>query len=311
MEKVLVTGGAGYIGSVLVGELLDLNYEVSVLDNFSYQENSLALHYLNSNFSVINADIRNEDLLKGVLPKFDWIIPLAAIVGAPACNRDPLAAKTINVDSSLTLFKLAPKHARIIMPTTNSAYGTTPTGTITTELSELKPISTYAKHKVEVENALMERGNAVSFRLATVFGMSPRMRLDLLVNDLVNRAIKDKSVVLFEPHFIRNFIHVRDVSRAIVYAMQEWKLFSDQIFNVGLSSANVSKVDLCRRIQRYIPEFVFTEAELAKDPDQRNYWVSNDKIEATGFRCTVDLDAGIQELKKGLINLRNFRYGNV
>ncbi len=308
---MLVTGGAGYIGSVLVGDLLTKGYKVTVLDNFQYEENSLATHYIDKNFHVINADVRNDQVLKSILPKFDWIIPLAAIVGAPACNRDPLAAKSINVDSALRLFDVSESQSRILMPTTNSAYGTTAEGTITNELSGLNPISSYAKHKVEVESALMNRGNAVSFRLATVFGMSPRMRLDLLVNDLVNRALRDKSVVLFESKFVRNFIHVRDVSRAIQHAMENWDIFSGEIFNVGLSSANISKRDLCLKIQQHVPEFVFTEAEIAKDPDQRNYWVSNEKIEATGFHCQFDLDIGIAELVKGLTNLKNTRFGNV
>jgi nucleoside-diphosphate-sugar epimerase len=311
MEKVLVTGGGGYIGSVLVGDLLSRGYEVTVIDNFFYEENSLALHYANPKLNVINADVRNTSLLKTSLQIFDWIIPLAAIVGAPACNRDEIAAKTINVDSALELFALAPSHSKIIMPTTNSAYGTTKPGTITTEDSALNPISTYARHKVEVEQALMSRGNASSLRLATVFGMSPRMRLDLLVNDLVNRALKDKSVVLFEASFIRNFIHVRDVARAICHAMENWGSFEGEIFNVGLTSANISKKELCIKIQKKIPDFVFTEAELSKDPDQRNYWVSNEKLEMTGFMCNFDLDFGISELIKGLPNIRNSRYGNV
>lgn len=311
MGNVLLTGGAGYIGSVLVGDLLAEGYKVTVLDNFMYHENSLALHYANSNLQVINGDVRNQELLKSLLPKFEWIIPLAAIVGAPACNRDEFAAKSINVDSALYLFEQANTETKIIMPTTNSAYGTTKPGTITTEDSKLHPISNYAVHKVEVERALMSRGNAVSFRLATVFGMSPRMRLDLLVNDLVNRALKDKSIVLFEANFIRNFIHVRDVSKAVRHAMQNWNNFNNQIFNVGLSSANISKRDLCLRIQTQVPDFIFTEAPLGKDPDQRNYWVSNQKIENTGFMCDFDLDHGIAELVKGVPNLRNLRFGNV
>jgi nucleoside-diphosphate-sugar epimerase len=311
MKKVLVTGGAGYIGSVLVGDLLAKGYAVTVLDNFLYQENSLALHYANPYLNVINCDVRNTSRLESVINDFDWLIPLAAIVGAPACSRDETAAESINVDSALHLIRTASPGTRIVMPTTNSAYGTTEPGTITTENSELKPISTYAQHKVKVEKELMKRGNATSFRLATVFGMSPRMRLDLLVNDLVYRALRDKSVVLFESHFIRNFIHVRDVSKAICHAMENWALFSNEVFNVGLTSANISKMELCLRIQKQIPGFVFTEAELSRDPDQRNYWVSNEKLENTGFSCDFDLDRGIAELVKGLPNLRNSRFGNV
>jgi nucleoside-diphosphate-sugar epimerase len=311
VANVLLTGGAGYIGSVLVGDLLEDGHQVTILDNFLYEENSLALHYANQNLAILNTDIRNQDLIKTILPAFEWIIPLAAIVGAPACNKDEVAAKTINVDSAIHLFADASKDTKIIMPTTNSAYGTTVHGTVTTEDSPLNPISTYAIHKVEVEQALLKRGNAVSLRLATVFGMSPRMRLDLLVNDLVNRAIKDKSVVLFESSFIRNFIHIRDVSKAIRHTMMKWDAFNGEVFNVGLTSANISKKELCVQIQKHVPNFVFTEANMSKDPDQRNYWVSNEKIEKTGFVCDFDLDRGIAELVKGLPNLRNQRFGNV
>ncbi len=311
MNRVLVTGGAGYIGSVLVGDLLAKGYLVTVLDNFLYEENSLALYYSNSAFDVINSDVRNTSKLESVIKDFGWIIPLAAIVGAPACAKDETAAESINVDSALHLIRTASSKTKIVMPTTNSAYGTTEVGTVTTEKSHLKPISTYAQHKVKVEKELMKRGNATSFRLATVFGMSPRMRLDLLVNDLVYRALRDKSVVLFESHFVRNFIHVRDVSKAICHAMENWSVFSNEIYNVGLTSANISKKELCQRIQKHVPGFVFTEAELARDPDQRNYWVSNEKLESTGFSCDFDLDRGIAELVKGIPNLQNSRFGNV
>jgi nucleoside-diphosphate-sugar epimerase len=311
MENVLVTGGGGYIGSVLVPALLDNGYGVTVLDSFAYSENSLAMYYLNPNLKVVVGDCRDTQLLKDLSTATDWIIPLAAIVGAPACKADPINAYSINVESAITLFDVSPKNAKIIMPTSNSAYGTTPAGSVTDESSPMNPISEYAEHKVLVEKALLSRGNAVSFRLATVFGMSPRMRLDLLVNNLVYRAITDRSVLLFEADFIRNFIHVRDVAKAILFAMKNWESFNGEVFNVGLSSANISKRALCDLIALEIPGFVYVEAEMGKDPDQRNYTVSNSKIESKGFAPDVDLVMGIQELVKGIPTLKPLRYVNI
>jgi len=309
MDRVLVTGGAGYIGSILVSDLLSDGYKVTVVDNFMYKQNSLASSCINQNLEIVNGDIRDKSLVENLIANHDVIIPLAAIVGAPACNKDATAAKSTNLDAALNLISLTSKNQKIIMPTTNSAYGTTKLGEVSTESSPLNPISSYAKHKVEVEQLLMEKPLSVSFRLATVFGMSPRMRLDLLVNDLCYRAIHERSVVLFEAHYVRNYVHVRDVSRVLRWAISSERA-SGEIFNFGLSEANLSKRMLCEAIQRHLPDFVFVEAEFGSDPDQRNYTVSNAKIESVGFEFEYGLDRGLRELIKGLKTLRNSNYAN-
>ena len=233
------------------------------------------------------------------------------MVGAPLCNIDPINAKTINHDSMLALFEWAKSDQYILMPTTNSAYGTGDKNNFCSEESELRPISQYAQEKVLVEKTLLERSNSISFRLATVFGMSPRMRIDLLVNDFVYRAIHDRFIVLFESHFKRNYIHIRDVTRVFLHAIQNLDKMRGQIYNVGLSNANLSKRELCERIQAFVPDFIFQEALVGKDPDQRNYIVSNEKIEKTGFKPSYSLESGIQELIKGYVMLQNTRYTNV
>ena len=310
MTKVLVTGGAGYIGSILVPELLALGHEVTVVDNFLYRQNSLASSFINPKLEVVVGDIRDQSLMKKTIESHDVIIPLAAIVGAPACIRDATAAESVNLVAAKQIVDFTSQSQLIIMPTTNSSYGTTKPGEVSTETSPLNPISSYAIHKVEVEKHLLEKGNCVSFRLATVFGMSPRMRLDLLVNDMVYRAIHDRSVVLFEADFVRNYVHVRDVSRVLIWAMSESKA-KGEIFNFGLTEANLSKRILCKKIQEFVPEFTFVEAEFGKDPDQRNYTVSNEKIDRTGFSFEITLDSGLAELVRGLATLRNHKYGNI
>jgi nucleoside-diphosphate-sugar epimerase len=310
MSKVLVTGGAGYIGSILVPDLLNVGHEVTVIDNFMYRQNSLATSFINPNLSVVNGDIRDTQLVKKLVASHDVIIPLAAIVGAPACNKDATAAESVNLTAAISIIDMTSKDQLIIMPTTNSSYGTTKKGEISTEESPLNPISTYAIHKVQVEKHLLDKGNCVSFRLATVFGMSPRMRLDLLVNDMCYRALNDRSVVLFEADFIRNYVHVRDVSRVIQWAMDSNQT-RGQIYNFGLSEANLSKRMLCEEIRKLLPEFMYLEAEFGKDPDQRNYFVSNDKVKKHGFVFEFGLIRGLEELIKGLRTLRNMQYGNV
>ena len=309
--KILVTGGAGYLGAILVADLLEAGHSVTVLDNFMYQQNSLAHVCHHTRFRVVRGDVRVESTIRPLVAEADIVIPLAALVGAPICERDPVGAHTINHDAVLLLFSLLSREQRVLMPTTNSAYGSGDANNFCTEESPLNPISKYAVDKVEIEKALMERENVISFRLATVFGMSPRMRIDLLVNDFTYRAVQDRFVVLFESSFKRNFIHVRDVSRVFQHALQNFDTMKNQIYNVGLSDANVSKKELCERIQQYVPEFVFMDAPVGKDLDQRNYIVSNAKIEATGFKQTHSLDFGIQELIKGYGMIRNTRYGNV
>jgi nucleoside-diphosphate-sugar epimerase len=310
-SKILVTGGAGYIGSVLVPELLRLGYEVTVVDNFMYRQASLnhCCHY--SNFHVVNGDIRHEEFIRPYYSDAEVIIPLAALVGAPLCNRDQTGAQTVNHDAIMTMLSMLRDEQKVLMPTTNSAYGTGDVNNFCDENSPLNPISKYAIDKVAIEKALMKRRNSISFRLATVFGMSPRIRLDLLVNDFVYRAVNDRFIVLFEGHFKRNYIHIRDVVHAFLYGMSNFDSMRGEIYNVGLSEANLSKIELCQRIRQHIPDFVIIESPMAADPDQRNYIVSNAKLESTGWKPRVHLDAGILELMKGYNMIKNTRYGNV
>ena len=310
-HNILVTGGAGYLGSILIPELLQSGNRVTVLDNFTYKQNSLAHVCNDSNFQVVKGDVRLKKILVPLLNDVEIIIPLAALVGAPLCDRDPINARIINRDSMLALFEWAQDKQYILMPTTNSAYGTGDENNFCSENSELHPISQYAQEKVEVEKVLMSRSNSISFRLATVFGMSPRMRIDLLVNDFVYRAVHDRFIILFESHFKRNYIHIRDVARAFLHAIKNRDDMKGEIYNVGLSEANLTKRELCERIQKQVPNFVFQEALIGKDPDQRNYIVSNEKIEKTGFKPTHSLETGIQELIKGYSMLQNTRYTNV
>ncbi len=307
MANILVTGGAGYIGSVLVPELLKDGHNVTVLDNFLFGQSSLNHVCHLSNFRVYRGDVRILADMAPLLKEADIIIPLAAYVGAPFCDKDPIGATTTNKDAVFMMMKYLNKDQVVIMPTTNSAYGT---GDFCNEDSPLNPISRYAIDKVEVEKVLMDHPNATSLRLATVFGMSPRMRIDLLVNDMTYRSIYDGFVVLFESHFKRNYIHVLDVCQAFTMALEN-KNMRGQIYNIGLSSANVSKRELCDTIKKYVPRFEIVEAEIGKDKDQRNYMVSNEKIEKEGFKPNFDLDMGIQELLKGYAMLKNTKYGNV
>ncbi|MHB8621947.1 MAG: NAD-dependent epimerase/dehydratase family protein [Sulfuricaulis sp.] len=310
-HNILVTGGAGYLGSTMVPELLNAGYKVTVLDNLMFGQNSLAHVCYHPNFSVIRGDIRVENTMRPLMKNADIVIPLAALVGAPLCSKDPIGATTTNHDAITLMLKLLGKDQIVLMPTTNSAYGTGDKNNYCTEESPLRPISQYAIEKVEIERSLMQHSNAISFRLATVFGMSPRMRIDLLVNDFTYRAVYDRFVVLFESQFKRNYLHVRDVARVFLHAINNYTKMKGQIYNVGLSDANVSKKELCQAIQKHLPEFVFLDAPVGKDPDQRNYIVSNAKIEATGFKQMHSLDFGIQELIKGYTMIRNSRYGNV
>lgn len=310
-KSILVTGGAGYLGSTLVPALLAEGFRVTVLDNFMFGQASLNALCTDPNFDVYRGDARDPDVLKPLLRNADYIIPLAALVGAPLCNNDKVGAETINRDAVLTLIKLASREQRFLMPVTNSGYGVGEAGKFCTEETPLRPISLYGRTKVEAEKAVLDRGNSISFRLATVFGMSPRMRLDLLVNDFVYRAVNDRAVVLFEAHFKRNYIHVRDVARAFLHGICNFDTMRDQPYNVGLSDANLSKAELCQRIQQQLPKFVFLEAPVGEDPDKRDYIVSNEKIEKTGYRPAYSLDAGIAELIKGYRMLRNSVYANV
>ncbi|MCI0704799.1 MAG: SDR family oxidoreductase [Planctomycetia bacterium] len=311
MATVLVTGGAGYIGSVLVPLLLRDGHVVHVLDNFRFDQTSLTECCIDPNFRVTHGDCRDIATLTRALRDADVILPLAAIVGAPACDRDPTAAVTTNLDAIKQLLSLRSKHQRVILPNTNSGYGIGEPESICTEDSPLRPISLYGRTKVEAERAVLEAGNALTFRLATVFGMSPRMRIDLLVNDFVYRAVTDRALVVFEGHAKRNFIHVRDVARAFRHAIDNFESMQGKPYNVGLSDANLSKLELCAAIRAQLPGFVYVEAAVGEDPDKRDYIVSNARIESTGFTPRVSLADGIRELIKGYTIVRNARFGNV
>ena len=311
MVTVLVTGGAGYIGSVLVTELLNKGYKVIVIDNFIYKQTSLSHLVRDKNLEIVFGDVRDHGLVLEFLKKADVIIPLAAIVGAPACARDPITATSINKTSTSWLINQISKSQQILMPTTNSAYGAGNNLNYCDESSPLNPLSLYAIDKVFIEKLLMEKDNATSFRLATVFGISPRMRLDLLVNNFVYRALTDSFLILFEGHFKRNYVHVSDVVKMFMFGIENPDLVRNQIFNFGLSEANISKVELCEKIKRFIPNFVFQEDEFAKDPDQRNYIVSNKRIEALGINARVTLDEGISELIKGIGMFTSYPYTNL
>src|SRR5437762_11713549 len=309
--SILVTGGAGYLGSIMVPALLEEGHRVTVLDNFMFGQAPLNQLCADPNFDVQRGDARDPDVLKPLLQNADIIIPLAALAGAPICNSDQVGAETINRDAVLTVLKLASREQRVMMPVTNSGYGIGEKGKFCTEDTPLRPISLYGRTKVEAEKAILDRGNSISFRLATVFGMSPRMRIDLLVNDFVYRAVNDRAVVLFEPHFKRNYIHVRDVARVFIHGIGKFESMRNRPYNVGLSDANLSKSELCAEIQKHLPKFVYLEAPIGEDPDKRDYIVSNARLAATGFKPEWPLDRGITELIKGYTILRNSRYSNV
>ncbi|MDC0379594.1 NAD(P)-dependent oxidoreductase [Litorivicinus sp.] len=309
--QILVTGGAGYLGSTLVPELLAANHEVTIADNFMYGQTSLNHICNHPKLTILNQDVRRKDVMTNLMKNADAIIPLAAFVGAPLCSKDPFGATAINHDAMMMMLSKKSRDQWVLMPTTNSAYGTGDDNNFCTEESSLNPISDYAIEKVRVEEALMNLDNVISYRLATVFGMSPRMRLDLLVNDFAYRAITDGFIVLFEAHFKRNYIHVRDVAGAFVHGLQNFAIMKDEIFNVGLSSANLSKKELCDKIKKQVPDVAIIEENIRKDIDQRNYIVSNEKLEQTGWKPQYSIDDGIRELIKGFSYLRKVGHSNV
>lgn len=310
-SKVLITGGAGYIGSVLSKQLLERGFHVTVLDNFLYRQNSLLDCCAYDEFRIVRGDCRDERLIGDLLRDADILIPLAALVGAPLCDRDRIGAFTVNYEAVQMLCKLSSHQQRIIFPVTNSGYGIGQPGMPCTEDSPLRPISLYGETKVKAERAVLDRGNAITLRLATVFGASPRMRMDLLVNDFVWRAVQDRAVVVFEGHCKRNYIHVRDVVRAFLHAIDRFDQMKDRPYNVGLDDANLSKLELCREIQRVLPQFAFFEAPIGEDPDKRDYIVSNERLLGTGFRPEWSLERGVRELIKCYTVVRSMAYGNV
>ena len=309
--KILITGGAGYLGSIVTPHLLNKGHEVTVLDSFLFRQNSLAdcCHY--ESFNVVRGDCREASILKNLLKDADIIIPLAAMVGAPLCDQDKLAAESVNHSAVKLICDLVSPDQRIIIPITNSGYGVGEEGNFCTEKTPLRPISLYGKTKVDAEKEVLSRDNSISFRLATVFGMAPRMRLDLLVNDFVYRAVNDRSLLIFEGHFKRNYIHVRDIARVFEHAIDNFKLMKGKPYNAGLEEANLSKLELCAKIKEHLPKFVYIEAKVGEDPDKRDYIVSNQRLLSSGFQTEWNLDRGIRELIKGYTIIRNTIYSNV
>jgi nucleoside-diphosphate-sugar epimerase len=300
-ERVLVTGGLGYLGSIICEHLLAAGFEVTALDNLMYGTGQQGLYHLCASpaFDFLKGDVRDEALMKGALRRADVVIHLAAIVGASACDRDPALATSVNLDAVRLLNRLRSPRQLVLFPNTNSGYGATSGETHCTEDTPLQPISLYGKTKVEAERVLLDSPNAVALRLATVFGMSPRMRLDLLVNHFVYAAFKDGYIVIFEKDFKRNFVHVRDVADCVLFAIGHAERMSGRAFNLGLDSANLSKEELALKVKEYLPNFYIHFAPIGQDPDKRNYVVSNRRLREAGFEARRSLDDGIKELIKG------------
>jgi len=309
--RILVTGAAGYIGSVLVPELLKRNYEVIAIDNFMYNQASLLDCCFQEKLTIIRGDARDKELISKYLKNTDVIIPLACLTGAPLCSNDPIAARTTNLDAIEMILNLRSGNQRIIFPTTNSGYGIGRKDKFCDENTPLNPVSLYGRLKVKAENAVLDTGNCITLRLATVFGVSPRMRLDLLVNDFTYRAANDRFIVLFEAHFTRNYIHLRDVARVFIYCWENFEEMRDEPYNVGLSDCNISKRELCEEIKKHVAEFHIIESDIGKDPDKRDYIVSNAKIESKGFKPCFPLQYGVKELLKGYQIVKRNQYANV
>jgi nucleoside-diphosphate-sugar epimerase len=300
--KILITGGAGYLGSVMTKNLLDLGHEITVLDSLLFKQISPLTYTNNKKYNFIYGDVRNKELLTKLVKSHDVIIPLAAIVGFPACKSDPKSAWDINHNQIIDIVEIISKDQLILYPNTNSGYGVGynigENQSECTEESSLKPISVYGESKCASEKLLLDSTSSVCFRLATVFGSSPRMRTDLLVNEFVYKAMTDKYIVVFEKHFKRNFIHIQDVANVFTHALNNYDSMKGNVYNVGLSDANLNKEELLEKIKLYVPDFAITYSDFYEDPDKRDYIVSNKKIESTGWLPNYTLDDGIQELIK-------------
>jgi len=297
--RVVVTGGAGYLGSILCEHLLDAGCRVTVIDKLLYGQNSLFHLCSHRDFEFILGDARDEKVIQPEVKKADVLIPLAAVVGAPACDRDPWSAHSVNFEAIQILNRVRSPNQLVIFPTTNSGYGTKSSEIYCTEETPLEPISLYGQTKVRAETHLLEKPNAISLRLATVFGMSPRMRLDLLVNHFVYAAVTDGYIVLFEKDFKRNYVHIRDVADCFLHCITHSSRMIGRAYNVGLDSANLSKAELAEKVKEYVPNFYIHFSEFGSDPDKRNYIVSNERLREAGFEAKRSLDDGIKELLKG------------
>lgn len=309
--KVLVTGGAGYLGSILCGRLLESGRSVTVVDNLMYRQRTLLHHCAHPRFDFVFGDVRNESLMRDLLRDVDAVIPMAAVVGATACDRDPWAAQSTNLDAIRLLNRLRSRAQLVVFPTTNSGYGTKSAEAHCTEDSPLEPISLYGRTKVDAEAELLASEGAIALRLATVFGMSPRMRLDLLVNAFVYAACTDKYLVIFEKDFKRNYVHVRDVADGMLYCLEHGDEMGGRPYNLGLEAANLSKEELALKIKEQVPDFFIHYAAIGTDPDKRNYIVSNARLKTAGFEAHRSLDDGIAELIKGYRMFTRGEYANV
>lgn len=312
MNKILITGGAGYLGSTLSEYLLDIGYNVTVLDNLMYKQLSLLNLFKRENFKFIHGDVRNTELLKSLVESHDVIIPLAAIVGMPSCKQNPELAIDINFNHVKNIVSYLNKDQKLIIPNTNSQYGSS--DSVITEESPFKPLSLYAETKCDAEKIVLDKGIGVVLRLATVFGISPRMRQDLLVNDFVYKSMYDGYLVIFEGHFKRNYIHVQDIAKTFAFIISNYELCNNEVYNVGLSSANISKIELANKIKNFIPNLVIKQDEFKEDFDKRNYIVSNKKLESLGWLAEYSLDYGIQQLIHGyplIINHNNRNFTNL
>ena len=311
MERILITGGAGYIGSRLVPELLKQGYRVKVLDNFRYGQNSLLDCCSDQNFEVIRGDCRDEKIIEKAMQDVDIIAPLSCITGFPASEADKTAAVSTNLEAIKTMLKLRDRKQKVIFFNTNSGYGLSSRDKFCTEETPMNPISLYGRTKCEAEKSILEAGNAVSLRLATVFGTSNRPRTDLLVNTMVYEYVTKKYTVLFEANAMRNYIHILDVVDAFIFSLKNWDRMKDNVYNVGNDSLNCSKLDLCNKIKSIFPDFYFVESEIGEDLDKRDYIVSSQKIYNLGFQCKRSLEDGIRELYKSYQIIRENRYSNI